>query len=335
MGVIDEILSVWERWNTIGYKGKALLLLSLIIVLLLSILTLINTADQTYSILTKWEITEKLDSAIGTTITFLYYLLKFIIIIGIACIGIVSILYHAQIVQFVKAKRILAQIFSRAFRIYRDNPIMIVPSLFLIAALILSLVIFAGYMGLIAVYSEEGFVAFSAVAGLFLFIILMIVLFFLAEGMTIEMIREASTGNKAYLSDAWQATMARIEPLVLTSLLAGIVVALGYVFFLIPGVILSFAFYFVAQTVMIDGKSGTQALKASYRFVEANLSDALIVILASLAIGVMLSSIPFIGALISLLSLPYIYGLATLLYLDGKEVQEESQKVPKIAAEVS
>jgi len=83
-------------------------------------------------------------------------------------------------------------------------------------------------------------------------------------------------------------------------------------------VILSFAFWFVAQTVMIDGKSGTQALKASYRFVEANLSDALIVVLVSLAISAVLPAIPFIGALASLLSLPYIYGLATLLYLDGK-----------------
>lgn len=220
-------------------------------------------------------------------------------------------------------KRDLGEIFSRAFEIYRDNPIMIVPSLIPIAALIVGLLVFAGYIGLIAVFGGEGFIAFSALAGLFLFIILMIVLFFLAEGMTIEMIKEASTGNKADLSYAWQATLAKMEPLVLTSLLAGIIVALGYVLFFVPGVILSFAFYFVIQTVMIDGKSGTEALKASYRFVEDNLSDALIIVLASLAIGAVLPSIPFIGALISLLSLPYIYGLATLLYLDGRDGRED------------
>ncbi len=233
----------------------------------------------------------------------------------------------AQIMEGAKAKSPkkcdLSEIFSRAFQIYRDNPIMIVPSLIPIAVFILGLVVFAGYVGLIAFFGEGGFVAFSAVAGLFLFIILMIVLFFLAEGMTIEMINEASTGNRADLSRAWQATSAKMEPLVLTSLLAGIIVAFGYVLFLIPGVILSFAFWFVAQTVMIDGKSGTQALKASYRFVEANLSDALIVVLVSLAISAVLPAIPFIGALASLLSLPYIYGLATLLYLDGKEGQED------------
>ncbi len=225
-------------------------------------------------------------------------------------------------------KRALGEIFSRAYEIYRDNPIMIVPSLIPIAVLIVGLLVFAGYMGLIVVFGEEEFIAFSALAGLFLFIILMIVLFFLAEGMTIEMIKEASTGNKAELSKAWQATMARMEPLVLTSLLAGIIVALGYVLFLIPGVLLSFAFYFVIQMVMIDGKSGTEALKASYRFVEANLSDSLIVVLVSLAIGAVLPGIPFIGALISLLSLPYIYGLATLLYLDRRDGREDSEQMP-------
>jgi hypothetical protein len=241
-----------------------------------------------------------------------------------------------QILQGAKAerpkKRALGEIFSRAFEIYRDNPIMIVPSLVPIAVLILSMVIFAGYMGLIAVFGEGGIIAFSVLAGLFLFLVLMIVLFFLAEGMTIEMIREASSGNKADLSYAWQVTRTKMEPLVLSSLLAGVIVAFGYLLFFIPGVILSFAFFFVAQAVMIDDKSGTKALKASYRFVEANLSDALIVVLASLTIGAVLPTIPFIGPLLSLFSLPYIYGLATLLYLDYKEGQS---KKPETAVEVS
>ncbi len=219
----------------------------------------------------------------------------------------------------IPGKRPIGEIFSRAYEIYRNNPLMIVPSLIPIAVIVVGLLIFVGYIGLIAVFGEGGSIALSVLAGLFLFVVLMIVLFFLAEGMTIEMVRETSSGKKADLSSAWQATAAKMEPLVLTSFLAGIIVAFGYALFVIPGVILSFAFYFVAQAVMIDGKSGTDALKASYRFVESNLSDALVVVLVSLAIGAVLPGIPFIGPLIGLLSLPYIYGLATLLYLDGRE----------------
>lgn len=223
-------------------------------------------------------------------------------------------------------RRSLSEIFSKALDIYRDNLILIVPSLIPVAAAALGMIVLIGSVGLLAVFSGDEFVAFSTVAVFFLFLIAMFALFFLAEGLTIEMIKQATSGGRADISAAWQSSKPRMEPLILSSLLAGIIVALGYMLFVIPGLILSFAFYFVAQAVMIDGRSGVQALRASYRFVEANLADALIVIVVSLALGAVLPAIPLIGPLASLLSLPYIYALATLLYMDGAgSVQEQGR----------
>ena len=223
-------------------------------------------------------------------------------------------------------KRDLGEIFSEALEIYRHNPILIVPSLVPVSALVLGMLIFVGYLGLMAIFADGGFLALSFLASLLLFAVLMVVLIFLAEGASIEMISQASMGDTADLSTAWTSTRNNLEPLVLTSILAGIMIALGYALFFIPGLILSFAFYFITQVVMIDGRSGLEALKASYRFVEANLSDCMIVVLASLAISAVLHSIPVIGPLLGLISLPYIYALATLLYLDrssdGKSPQE-------------
>ncbi len=223
-------------------------------------------------------------------------------------------------------RRSLSEIFSKALDIYRDNLILIVPSLIPVAAAALGMIVLIGSVGLLAVFSGDEFVAFSTVAVFFLFLIAMFALFFLAEGLTIEMIKQATSGGRADISAAWQSSKPRMEPLILSSLLAGIIVALGYMLFVIPGLILSFAFYFVAQAVMIDGRPGVQALRASYRFVEANLADALIVIVVSLALGAVLPAIPLIGPLASLLSLPYIYALATLLYMDGAgSVQEQGR----------
>jgi hypothetical protein len=56
----------------------------------------------------------------------------------------------------------LGEIFSRAFEIYRNNPVLIVPSLIPISIMILGLVIFAGFMGAMAFLGEDGFVAVSA-----------------------------------------------------------------------------------------------------------------------------------------------------------------------------
>ena len=215
-------------------------------------------------------------------------------------------------------KQDLGDIFSQALEIYRHNPILIVPSLVPVSALVLGMLIFVGYLGLMAIFADGGFLALSFLASLLLLAVLMAVLIFLAEGASIEMIRQASMGDAADLSTAWTSTRNNLEPLLLTSILAGIMIALGYALFFIPGLILSFAFYFITQVVMIDGRSGLEALKASYRFVETNLSDCLIVVLASLAISAVLHSVPVIGPLLGLISLPYIYALATLLYLDRR-----------------
>jgi hypothetical protein len=223
--------------------------------------------------------------------------------------------------------RDLGEIFSEAFKIYRHNPILIVPSLVPVSALVLGMLIFASYLGLMTIFADGGFLALSFLASLLLFAVLMAVLIFLAEGASIAMIRQASIGDEADLYTAWESTRNRLEPLVLTSILAGIMIALGYALFFIPGLILSFAFYFITQVVMIDGKSGLEALKASYRFVESNLSDCLIVVLASLAITAVLHSVPVIGPLLGLVSLPYIYALATLLYLDRSSDGKDSLKM--------
>ncbi len=222
----------------------------------------------------------------------------------------------------VPGKMTLGEIFSRAFDIYRNNLIMIVPSLLPIAVSVIGLLLFAGFVGLAAILGGEVFLAITAIGGLLLFIIVLIVSFFLAEGVTIEMIKEASAGNRIDLGIAWESSKSRMEPLILSSILAGIITALGYLLLIIPGLILSFIFYFVAQAVMIDGKSGMEALKTSYNFVKVNLSDALIIMLSSIVISLVLSVIPLIGPLLCLLSIPYIYALATLLYLDRKEVPQ-------------
>lgn len=215
-------------------------------------------------------------------------------------------------------KMSLGDIFSRAFEIYRQNPIMMVPSLVPIAVLILGLIFLVGFVGLAAISGRERLLAFTAVGGIILFVIILIILFIVAEGVTIEMIAEAFAGRKVDLAIAWNASKDRMEPLILTSLLAGVIITIGYVLLIVPGIVLSVIFYFVAQAVMIDGRSGTEALRESYGFLKANLEDSIVIIVASVAIGLILPVIPLIGFLLSLVALPYIYALSTLLYLDRR-----------------
>ena len=86
-------------------------------------------------------------------------------------------------------------------------------------------------------------------------IIIFLILLIVAEGVTIELVKEAFSGRKVELAYTWDSSRGRIEPLIWTSVLTGIIIVLGYVLLIIPGLILSAIFYFVAQAVMIDGKS--------------------------------------------------------------------------------
>jgi hypothetical protein len=213
-------------------------------------------------------------------------------------------------------KRALGELFSQAFEIYRNNPAIIVPALPPVLALISGVNVLATFLGIAAILGGEEYVAFIGVLGFLLFFVALAVLFFLAEGITIEMMMQASLGQKADLSRAWVASRDKMGPLIISSMLAGIIILMGCLLLIIPGIILGFALYFVAQAVMIDGKSGRDALEASWSFVRANLSDALIIVLASMVLEAVLPLIPAIGPLLSLFFLPYLYALATLFYLD-------------------
>jgi len=111
--------------------------------------------------------------------------------------------------------RDLGDILSQALKIYQNNPVIILPSLIPIVTLALGMLIFAGYLGLMTIFADGGFLALSFMASLLLFVILMVVLIFLAEGASIEMIRQASMGRAADLSAAWKITRRNLEPLVL------------------------------------------------------------------------------------------------------------------------
>lgn len=226
-------------------------------------------------------------------------------------------------------KMTVGEIFSRSWEIYKTHPVIVVPSLFpilwAIAGMTLLLAGFAGW----AAFGEVSLLTATSIMGwVMLFLIVLVVLFMIAQGVTIVMIQDAWRGQEVTLSSGWQNAKSKIVTLVAASILSGILIALGYLLLVVPGLILTAILYFVAQAVMIDGKGVIESLFTSYRFFRANPEDSVVIIVISMAIGLALAVIPAIGPFLSLLSTPYIYALGTLLYLDRKPVRAAT-KQPK------
>jgi hypothetical protein len=214
----------------------------------------------------------------------------------------------------------IGDIFSKSIEIYRKNPIIIVPSLIPFVWSIITLIImeFAGIDVIYEITSMEsiGTSIGILVLGMIIVLIITIILGILAEGMTIGMIRDAFKGRKSDLSVAFESTKVKIGTLIVASIIASVIMALGFICLIIPGIILAFLLYFIAQSIMIDDASATGSLGMSYRFFRNNLGDSSVIIIVSMIITLLLSLIPYVGIILTLIAYPFIYSLSTVLYID-------------------
>ena len=102
--------------------------------------------------------------------------------------------------------------------------------------------------------------------------------------------------RKSGPAHAWAAVASRIGPLVWTGLLGAVLVAVGALFFIIPGIALAAGFSFAAPAVMLEGISGRAALERSWRLMHGHWGAVLafwaLIVIFSLAASAAATSVP-------------------------------------------
>lgn len=226
-----------------------------------------------------------------------------------------------SITSGIKGSMTISDLLSRTFELYKENPIIVVPSLLPVSWSIVSAVLLAAFVVRTTsapyMYHSENAIM-TWIGGTAVFFIVFCFLLVLAEGMTIEMIQDAFDGGQADLGRSWQLTKGKLGSLMVVAIVVPVILFLGYVLFIIPGLILTLLLFFVAQTIMIDNKGALESLGASYEFVKANLADSAIVVLVSIVIYIVASMIPLIGFLLVLVAIPYFIALSTIFYIDRR-----------------
>ncbi|MCJ7444167.1 MAG: hypothetical protein MUO26_06510 [Methanotrichaceae archaeon] len=233
-----------------------------------------------------------------------------------------------------KEKLTVGQIFSDSLDLYKANPVIIIPSLIpvaymIVGALVLGFLI-AGMTGLSSFYpwsfdsQDLILMPIMGTMGLFMLIFVLgfMVALILANGVTIEMVKAAFEGGKAYTSLAWESVKEKLQSLLVASILVGILIILGFLLLILPGIVLYFLLYFVAQTIIIDKKGAAESLSASYKFIAANLIDAVQIVLISVALSFITLMIPYLGILLNLIVTPFVISLATIFYIDRRRYRE-------------
>ena len=91
-------------------------------------------------------------------------------------------------------------------------------------------------------------------------------------------------GGQAGWREVWMLLFRRLDKLLGAVIPAGLLIALGTVCLVIPGLVLAFLFIFVSPVVLVEGLSGRAALRRSVELVK---SDWLRVALVALVFGVL------------------------------------------------
>ncbi len=112
----------------------------------------------------------------------------------------------------------------------------------------------------------DWFDGFSLVTGL-LFVMLLLVSLLISAYQQSAMIQIAARDDKN-IGSVLKKSLRQVPALFWATLLAGLLILIGLVLFLIPGIILAVMLAFVGYVVVLEGVSGTQALSRSRALVK-------------------------------------------------------------------
>ena len=130
----------------------------------------------------------------------------------------------------------------------------------------------------------------------------------LGHGMTIAMAGEVVETGSTSLKTGWQKTKPRIVSLVIGSIVVGALVGIGFVFLILPGLVIAFLLMFTFVVMMTENLGVAPSIQKSIKTALRRPLDTIVFALAVIAIGfiaaivnVILGLIPLLGALLVLI----------------------------------
>jgi hypothetical protein len=143
-------------------------------------------------------------------------------------------------------------------------------------------------------------------------------------------------------SEAWAIVGARMGGLLLTGVQGALLIALGTVLFLLPGIAAMLAFAFAVPAVVIEGLSGSAALDRSWRLIRGRLGPVLVMwaLIAALTAGsIVLAELMPAGAwrllggsLLRTLTYPVPLVGLIVLYAEARRAEARSVHPPDLGA---
>ena len=155
------------------------------------------------------------------------------------------------------------------------------------------------------------------VLGVLMFVVVMGTLGLLSSGMVIVMARSALGGVEPVLGDALAAVARRLGAIAVAASLVGLIVMIGFLFLVIPGIVAAVFLMFTLPAVLLDGLGAVDGMRRSAALVRAHPGPIVAFLVGCLLVFVgvgiaawILSFVPFLGGLAS-----FVLQAAAMSYL--------------------
>lgn len=198
----------------------------------------------------------------------------------------------------------IGKVLSTCLDYIKQNPVILAPQL---AVGVLSFVLTLLILGT----ANAGFVPvrgmdIAAILGAFaLFALIMAVASLIAWGLSASMAADVVESGSTSLGSGFSRFASKLGPILVVEILGGIIVAIGLVLCILPGIAAAFFLMFSLAAVVYGNMGPIEAIQASLATVKNNLVDALVI--AGIAIGLsiaggiassILGFIPVLGGLL-------------------------------------
>ncbi len=227
----------------------------------------------------------------------------------------------------------LGDLFSKALDFCTDNPVVFIPPVLsgIISAIlgaIFGISVFGMFRGLrppirprvpwVPIPRILGFLAITLLG----FIVMMLISL-IFNGWTIAIVKQGIEQNLIDLSESLSYTVSRLGALIVASILVAIIIGVGFLLCVIPGIIAAILLALTLQAVIVDAEGAFDALSTSYKVVRENFFDVLIIVIVQFVVEAILGIIPYIGWILAGLASAYFIVLLTLLYYERKEIERK------------
>ncbi len=138
----------------------------------------------------------------------------------------------------------------------------------------------------------------------------------LTNGATIAAISSEYLNRKTTPVESIKLALSRFWPLIWTGFLATLFISLGLLALIIPGIFLIFRYWLKSQVVIIEGESGSAALKRSAALMKGNMGKAFVLGLLLVVINMLVESIAQFIPVVPLSMVVQIF-LTTVVFIFG------------------